>query len=69
MYIKSESLIVLARENIAKDGLKEFVDNMKETSKGCYLIDERMFNKILTFEDNVEIHHILFICGFISSEK
>ena len=42
---------------------------MKETSKGCYLFDERMFIKILTFEDNVEIHDILFICGFISSEK
>ena len=43
---------------------------MKGTlSKSFYLIDELMFNMILTCEDNVQIHDILFICGFISSEK
>ena len=33
------------------------------------LIHELIFNKILTFHDNVEIHDILFICDFISSKN
>ena len=31
-----------------------------------YLIDELIFNKILAFHYNMEIHDILFICGLKS---
>ena len=34
-----------------------------------YWIDVVMFIKILAFENNVQIHDILFICGFISCDK
>ena len=43
--------------------------NEGNISQSYYIIDELMFNKILTFEDNVDIHDILLICGFIISEK
>ena len=47
-----------------------FIDKYEgNISNSYYIFDELVFNMILTIEENVEIHDILFICGFINSEK